>query len=30
MPYLILRILDKTIKKEGQFAPFLPPFFSVV
>lgn len=26
LPFLILRKLDKTIKKEGQFAPFLPPF----
>lgn len=26
LPFLILRKLDKTIKKEGQFAPFLPLF----
>jgi len=28
LPFLILRKLDKTIKKEGQFAPFLPLFLA--
>jgi len=26
LPFFILQKLDKTIKKEGQFAPFLPLF----